>query len=1246
MKIGWMQGVWLGFIAVLSGPAVIAQEKPEGGMLRYPDVSAEKIVFVYANDLWIVDREGGMASPLASPKGNEINPRFNEDGSKIAFVGNYDAGTDIYVCSVQGGLAERMTFHSASETLFDWAEDDRLIFGSNAFAGLQRMTQLLTISEAEPYPQHLPVPYGTNGALSADGTWLAYTPYSRDTRTWKRYRGGMASDIWLLHLPTKRSKQITEWEGTDTLPMWHGESVYYLSDAGPNHRLNIWKYDTNTTSHEQITQHSDFDVKWPAMGPGTEDQGEIVYQQGSSLYLLDLASKKSTAVDIQVPGDRPRLRNQIVDASKYISSASISPKGKRVAVEARGDIWSAPAKNGRPRNLTATSGVAERYPSWSPDGRWIAYFSDATDEYELTITQSDGRGETRRLTHDGAHWRYSPVWSPDSKLIVFTDKTGAVLLHNIEEAKTVQVDRETAGNAPSVSWSHDSRWLAYAKTDGSYSGNSAIWVYNVEEAKAQQLTSGYFNDSSPAFDREGDFLYYQSNRSFRSPSYEDLGTTFIYDDTGVLLALPLRADVKNPLLPEIDQVEWEEADDEDADSQDPEGEESDDEADDEDEQEDSDETEGDSESDQGSSGSDPISGRWSLTVDSTLIPEEARTVTLVIRMSSKGEVSGEIEGPGGETIGLVDPKFDAASGEFSASLTTPMGAATIKGTVSDGEMNGTVSIPAIGLNADVAGTRESTGSDDGDAKGETAKKGKAKEKKNVTIDFEDAERRVIPLPVGTGNFSQLVVNASNQLVYQKSSGSETAIKIFNLKSDDPKEQTIVSGGGGYELAADGKKLLLMRGSAITITEAASGKGAGKPVKTSGMKVSIEPRKEWAQVFADAWRMQRDFFYDPTMHGVDWKAVRTRYAKLLKDATSRSDVGFIIAEMISELNVGHAYYRGISDDDNVPSSDSAVLGCSLLVEDGHFQIGEFWEGAAWDTDAQSPLRVAGAKKGQYLLEVEGQELDASMNPYALLQGLQGGVVELVLSDDTTLDDEDPRVVVKLPSSDSQHRFRYWIEKNRAMVDEASDGKIGYIYVVNTGVPGQNDLFRQFYAQMGKEALIVDDRWNGGGQIPTRFIELLNRPATNYWARRDTKDWRWPPDSHQGPKCMLINGLAGSGGDMFPALFKQAKLGKLIGKRTWGGLVGITGGPSLIDGSSVTVPSFAYYQLDGTWGIEGHGVDPDIEVIDDPALMQEGGDPQLQAAIDHLLEQLKTAPYKDPARPAYPDRSKMGLPESDK
>jgi len=1219
-------------VALQSGTPCHADTTPAAGMLRYPDVSASHIVFSYAGNLWTVPRTGGVATPLASANGMESFPKFNAAGDRIAFVGNYDGGTDIYVMPTVGGIAQRMTYHSAGETLCDWTPDKALLFSSNGLAGLGRMTQLFTVSGEQPLPNRLAVPYGSNGAISPDGKWLAYTPYSRDTRTWKRYRGGMASDVWMLNLETGRSQQVTTWEGTDTLPMWHGQAIYYLSDDGPQHRLNIWMYDTNSGARKQITKYADYDVKWPSIGPGPDGDGEIVLQHGAELVLLDLKTETTTAVEVRIPGDRPKLRPQIIDAAEYVSSASISPSGKRIAVEARGDIWTAPAKNGTPRNLTGTPGIAERYPAWSPDKRWIAYFSDATGEYELTIKQSDGRGETRRLTDNGSHWRYSPNWSPDSKHLAFTDKTGALLLHTIEGGKTVEISVNPTSDQPDYSWSHNSNYIAYTKSKDDYSISSSIWIYNLTDESNQQLTQGYFNESNPTFDAKGDFLYFQSNRNFNGPKYEDLGTSFIYTDTSVMLALPLRADVENPLLPKIDEVTWDDADEDDADKDDAD---KDEEAQDEEQEEEKE------------SSADPISGTWTFSFASDLIPSAMRTATFVLSLGDNGEVTGVVKTPEGD-LNIQAGRYDAATKQFSCEVQSPAGAAMLQGTIEGNKLTGKLQIKALGIDAPLEGTREDGSSKDEDEADEEADKPKEdKQAEPFSIDFEDADARVLPLPIEPGQFGGMAVNSKGHLIYsRRGNNGPPSIKIFEITADDPKEKDVLSGAGSFQLSADGKQLLVRTGSGLYIVAAAAGQSLKDKISTAAMRVSIDPRAEWKQIFNDAWRMQRDFFYDPTMHGVDWVAVRQQYEKLLEDATSRSDVGFIIGEMISELNVGHAYYRGVRDGEPGPDANVGLLGCRFEAAEGAYRIAELYQGGPWDTDARNPLVTSGVKVGQFILDVDGRPLTADQNPYAVFEGLEGQLVSLTISDDAKLDDEDKRVAVKLLRNDNNLRFRGWIEQNRRHVDEKSGGRIGYIYVVNTGVPGQNDLVRQFYAQLGKDALIIDDRWNGGGQIPTRFIELLNRPTTNYWARRDGRDWRWPPDSHQGPKCMLINGLAGSGGDMFPALFRQNKLGKLIGRRTWGGLVGITGGPALIDGASVTAPSFAYYETDGTWGIEGHGVDPDIEVIDDPALMLDGGDPQLDAAIKHMLEELETKAATPPERPAYPNRAEMGIPAEDR
>jgi tricorn protease len=527
---------------------------------------------------------------------------------------------------------------------------------------------------------------------------------------------------------------------------------------------------------------------------------------------------------------------------------------------------------------------------------------------------------------------------------------------------------------------------------------------------------------------------------------------------------------------------------------------------------------------------------------------------------------------------------------------------------------------------------------------------KAADEKPVEIEFENFERRAVRLPIDPGVFGQLAVNSDGALLSARQSargsGAEARLEIFDAFADEPEVKTLLAESGAFALSADGTQLLALSGDGAKLG-AAKAEAKFEKLSTGGMQAHIDPREEWRQIFDDCWRMMRDFFYDPNMHRVDWNAVRAQYAALLDDCASREDVSYVIREMISELNVGHAYYNG-GDVGEEPRETIGLLGCDFTLENGAFRIARIHEGASWDADARGPLSQPGVDVavGDYLLAVNGQALDTTRDPWAAFRGLAEKVVTLTVSAAPARDATARQVVVKTLGSERELRYRAWIEQRRKFVDEQTGGRVGYVYVPSTGIDGQNDLVRQMQGQMQREALIIDERWNSGGQIPTRFVELLNRPVTNYWARRDGKDWTWPPDAQQGPKCMLINGLSGSGGDAFPFYFRQAGLGKLIGQRTWGGLVGLSGNPPLIDGASISVPSFAFYENDGTWGIEGHGVDPDIEVIDDPALMWQGGDPQLDRAIELMREELKNSPYRAPKRPAYPDRKSMGLAPADK
>lgn len=1311
--------------SALTSPAA-AQVKPHGSMMRFPDISKTHIVFAYANDLWVAPKSGGAAFPLASPPGGEAFPRFSADGKTIAFVGNYEGNRDVYTIPLEGGIPTRVTHHPAAEVLCDWTGPgfeggDQLTFMMSGLAGLGRQTQIFTVPATGGLATQLPVPYSGFGAMSPDGTILAYSPHSIDTRTWKRYRGGMATDLWLFNIKDKTSRQITDWEGTDTLPMWipggDGSVVYYHSDNGPEHRMNIWAYSIADGRREQITKYSENDVKWPSIGPGDNGEGEIIFQLGAELRVINLGNRQDRTINVTIPGDRPTIRPRREDASRLIRSASISPTGKRVAIQARGDIFTAPAKEGITRNLTRTDGTFERDPAWSPDGRWIAYFSDESGEYELWLRPSDGKppepkkddkksddkksddkksedkksddagkdedndstenapadadkdaakpadsaekAAPRKLTSIGTGFKFNTTWSPDSKFICFTDNIGRLFLTTVESGETKEIDQDPWGNPMGVNWSHDSQWITFARGEDHYNANNGIiFLYNVKSGAKTQVTSNMFASSSPTFDRKGDFLYFRSNRNISAPVYSDIDSTFAYNNTELLYMVPLRKDVKNPFAPKVDEEEIKpEEKKEDKKKEDKKDDKKEDEKDDK-KADEAKKDEGESKDKPAKEGTkedakadDGVSGTWTGQVigQGPNMPPGGVPVTLILVLGPEGVVTGTASSMmGGGPIS--NGKFDRATGELFFNISVGPASVTISGKIAGDEFKGTFNM------GDTSGTitakRTTKSSDSSSTKTDSTEAAK-----EVKIDIEGFERRAVQLPLISGSFGNMGVSHDNKLIFarfsSKASSDASAIKIFDPADDAREEKVVQAGAAGFEISADGKKILIFRGRSLTVADASAGGGKTSSVPTNSMTVSVNPRNEWRQIITDTWRLHRDYFYEDTLHGVNWDNIRDQYLKLLEDAVSREDVAYLQSEMVSELNIGHAYISNPGDvESSVPNVNVGLLGCDFELVNSDagtaYRISKIYSGADWDADARGPLDQLGVnvKEGDYLLAVNDVPVDTSKDPYAAFLGTANQVTSITVGANPIIDGKSRQVLVTPTASESNLRYRAWIETKRAYADKASNGKIGYIYVPNTGVDGQSDLFRQFTGQRGKEALIIDDRWNGGGQIPTRFIELLNRPPTNFWARRGGKDWPWPSDAHFGPKAMLVNGLAGSGGDMFPWLFKHNKIGKVIGTRTWGGLVGISGNPELIDGGVITVPTFGFYETDGTWGVEGHGVDPDIEVIDDPAKMVDGGDPQLDAAISHLLEEIKNNGFVPPKRPAGPNRSRMGLDPNDK
>ena len=1093
----------------------------DASMMRMPDVSDTQIAFVYAGDIWVAPKEGGMAQRLSTPAGQEALPRFSPDGSSIAFTGNYDGNQDVYTVATGGGVPTRLTHHPAPDRTLDWAPDGRsVLFASLMESGRTRFNQLYRVDRDGGLPAKLPVPYGEFGTLSADGETLAYTLVTRDFRTWKRYRGGMTPDIWLFNLNTHESRLLTKDLANDAQPMWNGDNVYFLSDRGKNKRANLWKIDPATGDTTQLTSFKEFDVMFPGMGPD-----EIVFSAGPDLYLFDLASEKQRKVDIQVVTDEATLKPRVINVSENISSGGISPKAKRAVVEARGEIFTIPAEHGVTRNLTRSSGVAERSPAWSPDGKWIAYFSDRTGEYELTLRKSDGTGEEDTVTSMGPGFRYDIFWSPDSKKMAFVDQAMNIQYHDMDTDKVVKMSKGLFlfhGNLTGfrVAWSGDSRWAAFSR--GLENTNSAIFLYDTKEGELHQVTAGFNGETNPEFDPDGDYLYFFSSRTFQ-PSYSDMDNTWIYANTTNVVAVPLRADVASPLAPRNDVEEIESDDEDDKDGED------------------------------------------------------------------------------------TDDKDDDEDGE----------------------------------DAD-----KEDGDDNADEKEGEEKDDKKDEPKAVEIDLEGFERRAVILPADNGNYADLRA-VSGKVIYRRQPRTGAArpnggngpaggeIVYYDLK--EREEKSIIGGSLGYEVSADGNSLIVGGHQGLAIVEIAPKQSWDKKLDTSGMTMTLDPREEWRQIFNDAWRLERDYFYDPDLHGVDWPAMKRRYGAMLDDAVTRWDLNYILGELVGELNSSHAY-RGGGDTEQPEQGNVGLLGANYAVENGAFRITEILDGGAWDSEVRSPLREPGLEvnEGDYLLAVNGMPLDTSVSPWAAFQGLANRTVELTINDSPDLEDAR-KILVKPIPQEFRLRNLAWIENNRRKVEEATDGRVGYIYVPSTGINGQTELVHMWRGQVHKEGLIVDERFNSGGQIPDRFVELLNRPRTNYWGVRDGRDWGWPPVAHSGKQVMLINGWSGSGGDAFPYYFRQAGLGPLIGTRTWGGLIGISGAPQLIDGGVVTVPTFGMYSNEGDWIIEGHGVDPDIEVLDDPALMVDGGDPQLDRAIEEVMKALKADPVKAPGKPRYEDRS---------
>jgi tricorn protease len=1106
-------------------------------LLRSPTISANHIAFAYANNIWVVERAGGTARRLTSFQGQTINPKFSPDGQWIAFSGDYAGNTDVYVVAAEGGEPKRLTWHPGSDTVQGWTHDGTSIVFASARAtwAPTGATRFWTVPARGGVEEPLPIPRAFQGKISPDGKRIAYRMNSSWDEERRNYRGGTNRPVWIVDLKSYDLVTPPWTDSNDKDPVWVGDAVYFISDR--DGVANVWSYETASKKLTQVTKFTDFDVKTLDSGGG-----RLVFEQAGYVHDLDPKSGKSGVVNIRAVGDFPWMMPRWEDVTSRISNISLSPTGRRVVAEARGEIFTIPAEKGDVRNLTASASSAERDPAWSPDGKYVSYFSDKSGEYKLVIEEQDGLKPPREIALPKPTHYYTPSWSPDSKKLLYTDTNLNVWVLDVASGQT-----KTIGNDPwmvpqrtlNPTWSPDSKWIAYAsRLDSLY---RAIFVANVETGEKTQITDGLADVMYPVWDAGGKYLWFLASTNFGLRSQWLDMTSYDREETFGLYFAVLKKDDPSPLLPESDE-------------------------------------------------------------DTGIQPGRPP--------SAPGGGRGGNPPAAGET---------PQAGEQPAPPQTPRPRTPV----------------------------------------------------TVQIDFDGLQQRIISVPgVTERQYSQLKAGAPGIVFYLEPAaggggrgGGGGGSTLHRYRLTDRRSAPFMTGVAEYDVSADGRKLLYRTGGA------GGGRGRGGEAAAGGvslflvdadrnppqagqgrlnvsLRMYLEPKEEFRQIFNEGWRNQRDYLYVPNAHGSDWPKMKEMYGQLLPYVNHRADLNYLLDNMGAEIAVGHSYVRG-GDMPDVPQSPGGLLGADFVIDSGRYKIARIYDNESWNPDLRAPLAAPGVNvsAGDFILAINGIELRAPDNIYRLLDGTANRQTVLTINNKPVMD--GARQITVVPTGNEQGlRTRAWVEANRRLVDKLSDGELAYVYVPNTGQPGYTSFNRYYFAQQHKKGAVIDERFNGGGSAADYIIEILGRDFDGYF--NNVAGARTPFTSPSagiwGPKVMIINEMAGSGGDLMPYMFKRRKIGPLVGKRTWGGLVHTADTPAFVDGGSMIAPRGGFIDRNGKWAVENEGVGPDIDVENTPKDVIAGKDPQLERAVEEAMKLLKANPVNrlttEPPPPTWGKRKGSG------
>lgn len=1066
-----------------------AHSQPEARLLRFPAIHGNQIVFSYAGDLYTVAATGGTARKLTNDAGYEMFARFSPDGRTIAFTGQYDGNTEIYLMPAEGGVPTRVTYTATlsrddvsdrmgpNNIVMAWRDNETIVFRSRMIERNDFVGQLFSVSRNGGLPEQLALPRGGFCSFSPDGKKMAYNRVFREFRTWKRYRGGQADEVWIYDFATKSLTNVTNNPAQDIIPMWSGNKIYFASDRDDLKKMNLYVCDLATSTTTRLTNFTEYDVKFPSLGDNA-----IVFENGGYIYRLDLATGQSAKVPVMIQEDFASGRGGLRDVSKEVTNYEIAPDGNRALFGAHGDVFTVPAKNGNTRNITETPGVHERNSRWSPDGKWIAYISDASGDNEVYVAPQDGSAPATQLTRNADTYKYQIIWSPDSRKILWGDKKLRLQYVDVASKTVTQVAQATAWEITDYDWSPDSKWIAYAQIEEKKM--ATVYLYNVDTKENTAVTDGWFDSYGPAFSSDGKYLFFVSDRSF-SPTYGNTEWNHVYVDMSSIYLVTLAKGTASPFAPKSDEVSLKAA-----------------------------------------------------------TPE------------AKGG-KDEKKNTGGGTV--VDP--------------------------------------------------------------------------------EGIQQRIEALPITSAGYRN--IQSAGDKVYYVRNGSKDEKPLILMYDLDKQKETELGQFNGFEISADRKKMLVGGGGSYSIIDLPTGKiDAKEKLDLSGMKVNLDRHAEWNQIFNECWRQMRDFLYAPNMNGVDWPKMRERYSALVPYVNHRADLTYVIGEMIGELNIGHAYVGG-GDLPKVERIQTGLLGATIDRDaSGYYRIRKILKGQNWDKGLRSPLTEIGvdAHEGDYILAVDGSPTNRMSNIFAALVNTAGKQVTLTLN--SAPREAGSRTTVVVPISDERQLYYYnWVQKNIEKVTKATDGTVGYVHVPNMGVDGLNEFVKYYYPQLRKEGLIFDVRGNGGGNVSPQIIERLRREAAMMTIARNTSVNIDPGGMILGPKVCLLDEFSASDGDIVAYRFKKHNLGPVIGKRSWGGVVGIRGSLPLLDGGFLNRPEFSRYDMEGKeWIMEGHGVDPDIVVDNDPAREFAGTDDQLNKAIEVINTELRQHPVKLAPHPPYPDKSR--------